>query len=141
MEKEYQISLSDSEIRDHFLELKNQLLRNSDKNGYVSLLNAEDLIVILSVLSQFTPQEGTDDFFKSEKHKLAFMLLNKDGTIFDDELGIKKKHYIDKNAAKEWKKKYSLLFHPDKNKIEGSINYDDVMHKINKIYSRMVGKA
>lgn len=69
------------------------------------------------------------------------MILNNQKGIFDEELGIKKKHYIDAVAAKEWKKEYQAIFHPDKNTNDKTIDYDEVMQKINKIYNRMSGKA
>lgn len=80
-------------------------------------------------------------YFTSKKHEIGFMLLKHEGTVFDEELGIKKKHYIDKKAAKEWKSKYQLMFHPDKNIGDNSLDYVMVISKINKIYNRMVGKA
>ncbi|WOG27656.1 hypothetical protein [Endozoicomonas sp. 8E] len=67
--------------------------------------------------------------------------MNNQKGIFDEELGIKKKHYIDAVAAKEWKKEYQAIFHPDKNTNDKTIDYDEVMQKINKIYNRMSGKA
>lgn len=80
-------------------------------------------------------------FFINDKKKLEFLLKNYQKGIFDEELGIKKKHYIDKKAAKEWKIKVIKELHPDKNVNDLSLDYDEITSYINKIYNRMVGKA
>lgn len=82
-----------------------------------------------------------DQFFITEKKKIAFFIKNNEKGIFDDQLGIKKKHYLDKNAAKEWKAKLASEYHPDKNPGDQSLNYDEIYSCINKMYNRMVGKA
>jgi hypothetical protein len=69
------------------------------------------------------------------------MLLTHTGSLFDEELGIKRKHYINTKLAKEWKNKKTLIFHPDKNIDDDSIDYLKVMKNINKIYCRMIGKS
>lgn len=49
--------------------------------------------------------QESDDYFISERHKIGFMILNYN-VNFNDELEIAKKHYVNKNLAKEWRNKY-----------------------------------
>lgn len=85
---------------------------------------------------------SSDGYFLNEKLRLAFFIKKHEKGFFDEELGIKKKHYLDKHAAKEWKNKLLKEFHPDKNiKNDHLLNYDEITSCINKIYTRMVGKA
>lgn len=83
----------------------------------------------------------TDEFFLNKKTRTAFLLMHNQLGVFDDELGIKRKHYIDKNAARQWRARLASQFHPDKNQDDSSMNYDEVISCINKIYNRMVGEA
>ena len=83
----------------------------------------------------------SDEFFITKKKKIAFLLKNNEKGVFDEELGIKRKHYVDEKAAKEWRSKLITEFHPDKNQIDTSLNYNEIVNCINKIYKRMVGKA
>jgi hypothetical protein len=82
-----------------------------------------------------------DKYFKSEKHKIGFMLLKHEKALFDDELGIKNKHYTSNDLANIWKNKYQLMFNPDNNIGDNSIDFEEIMIKINKIYLQMVGKS
>jgi hypothetical protein len=80
-------------------------------------------------------------FFLNEKKRVAFFIKNNDKGFFDDQLGIKKKHYLDKSVAKEWRAKLVSEYHPDKNQGDETLDYDEILTFINKMYSRMVGKA
>ncbi|MGF6150524.1 hypothetical protein [Pseudomonas fluorescens] len=82
-----------------------------------------------------------DQFFLTKKAKKAFLLTHNQMGVFDDELGIKRKHYIDKDVAKEWRAKLASEFHPDKNQGDTSMDYDQILSCINKMYNRMVGKV
>lgn len=83
----------------------------------------------------------TDQFFLTKKTRIAFLLTHNQLGVFDDELGIKRKHYIDKNAAKEWRARLASQFHPDKNQGDSSMDYDEILSCINKMYNRMVGEV
>ncbi|WP_175948379.1 hypothetical protein [Burkholderia pyrrocinia] len=82
-----------------------------------------------------------DQFFVTDKSKKAFLLTHNQTGVFDEELGIKRKHYIDKDVAKEWRARLAGEFHPDKNLGDTSLDYDQILSCINKMYNRMVGKA
>tara|TARA_Y100000588_G_C14222334_1_gene911580 strand:+ start:374 stop:1378 length:1005 start_codon:yes stop_codon:yes gene_type:complete len=105
--------------------------------SYVKLIDINHLTLRILDLSAALRNK----FFINDKKKLEFLLRNHQKGIFDEELGIKKKHYIDKKAAKEWKIKILKELHPDKNKNDTSLDFDEVTANINKIYNRMVGKA
>ena len=83
----------------------------------------------------------SDQFFLTKKSKKAFLLTHNQMGIFDEDLGIKRKHYIDKDVAKDWRARLLREFHPDKNQGDSSMDYDQILSSINKMYNRMVGKA
>ena len=82
--------------------------------------------------------KNRDSYFISEKHKLEFCILKHEGNYLDEELGITRRHYIDKDIAKEWRNKMQKIFHDDKN--FDTERYKKVSSKINKIYERMIGE-
>ena len=141
MDDFYWLSLSESDIPNDFNTIKMDVIKNTGLEGIISIASADDLVRVIKAFKKASINSTEDKYFKSEKHKISFMLLKHEGSFFDEELGIKKKHYIDEEAAKEWKQKYQSIYHPDKNRGDKSIDYEGVMSKINKIYSRMVGKA
>lgn len=135
------IFLSEREIEEKFDLLKEEVILDTGLDGLLTINSVEDLIKIIKAFKKIAKKDSEDNYFKSERHKLAFMILKHEGNTFDEELGIKKKHYIDKVIAKEWKQKYQSIFHPDNNINDDSIDYGEVMQRINKIFNRMVGKA
>jgi hypothetical protein len=110
---------------------------SSNGKIYIKLVDIDyiDLIRIVPLLTRF------DQFFLTDKSKKAFLLTHNETSVFDEELGIKRKHYIDKDIAKEWRAKFANEFHPDKNQGDTLMDYDQILSCINKIYNRMVGKA
>jgi signal recognition particle subunit SEC65 len=70
---------------------------------------------------------------------LEFCILKHEGNYLDEELGITRRHYIDKEIAKKWRNDMQKIFHDDKN--SKNEQYKKVSSKINKIYERMIGKA
>jgi len=99
----------------------------------------DGLIMFFDKLKKIPFYQNRDDYFISEKHKLEFCILKHEGNYLDDELGITRRHYIDKEVAKEWRNKMQKIFHDDKN--FDTERYKKVSSKINKIYERMIGKA
>ena len=141
MEKNYPLSISKNEIDKKYDEIRENILNDKSLSDVLSIKTKTDFLKVIEVFHKIALWNNEDTFFKSEKHKLAFMIINHQGAIFDKELGIKKKHYLDKKAANEWKRKYQIIFHPDKNIDDESLDYEMIMQKINKIYSQMVGKV
>ena len=97
------------------------------------------LIKFIDTLKRVPIHLNKDSYFISEKHKLEFCILKHEGNYLDEELGITRKHYVDKDIAKEWRNRMQEIFHDDKN--FNNERYTKVSSKINKIYERMIGKA
>jgi hypothetical protein len=100
---------------------------------FYSLLDGNDSILDVEI--------GNDDFFLSQKRKWAFCILKNDKGDLDNELGITRKHFINKDLAKKWRNRMINEFHPDKNTLEPQENLVMITQKINKMYERMVGNA
>lgn len=95
----------------------------------------------ITIRRLFSVEDLSEKFFINDKKKIAFFLKKNEKGIFDEELGIKKKHYLDSVVAREWRARMAREFHPDKNQDDTSLNYDEIQSCINKIYARMIGKA
>lgn len=76
-----------------------------------------------------------DLYFISEETKLIFGLVELEGKIQLDFLGVDLRHYQDKNTAKSW---YEFM----KEKIENSEHpmKDVAIENLNKLYKGMGGK-
>ncbi len=125
-----------------FLDFKKFIMNELDLNGIISFKNRNAILTFIIQIQALEhkcqPINMKHDFFITEKHKLAFMLLNYN-PVFDKELGIKRLHYLDKDKAREWRNRYIKIFHPDKGDDEQLTN--EVSSMINLLYNRMVGKA
>ncbi|MHB9840956.1 hypothetical protein Q8F57_039750 [Paraburkholderia terrae] len=117
------------------------------KFKFLRIDSPEDLLA----LRKFLFSSMGRGFFKSAKHMKAFMLLNYDPK-FNNELGIGRKCFVDKGAAKVWMGKMQKEFHPDgsidkqeqKSNQEGpaeDYSLDEVSQAINALYAKMTGKA
>jgi len=141
MEKYSWLSMDSIELEDNFQEMCKVIPKDLDLDGILTIGSIEDLYKVVNSYRETVSFYSKDKYFITEKRKLAFLLKKHEKGIFDEELGIKKKHYIDKNAAKEWRIKFSKDFHPDKNQGDVTLDFDEISQCINKIYNRMVGKA
>ena len=142
-----------SEIVDEFFERYNLEDEEDLAGGYVLVVGTLQVsksgkkyiqlndIDHIDLISARLNENSADEFFLSKKVRTAFLLTHNQLGVFDDELGIKRKHYIDRNAAKQWRLRLASQFHPDKNQDDSSMNYDEIISCINKIYNRMVGEA
>lgn len=141
MEKYSWLSMDSDKLEESFQELRKIVPEELGIEGLLTIDRKEDLLKIVDSYRKSVEFYSKDKYFISEKRKLAFFIKKHDKGIFDQELGIKKKHYMDKDAAKEWRTKFIKEFHPDKNQGDSSLDYDEITSCINKIYNRMVGKA
>ena len=87
--------------------------------------------------SEIINKEERTTYFISPSHELAYHILKHKQGFFDKELGISKKHYMDKKEARKWRDKMVKKFHPDYVKFNFA---EEVTAKINKIYKQMVGR-
>ncbi|QPP31188.1 hypothetical protein I6A80_003645 [Pseudomonas aeruginosa] len=110
---------------------------SSGGKKYIRLSDVDCIDVININLNR----DVADQYFLTHRARIAFLLTHNQLGVFDEELGIKRKHYIDKNVAKAWRAKFASQFHPDKNQGDSSMDYDEILSCINKTYKRMVGEA
>jgi hypothetical protein len=141
MKKYSWLSMNNIELEEKFLDLHTKIVKELGLEGILKIDTKEDLYKVVNSYKKHPEYYSKDSFFISERHKLVFLLTKHKKGIFDEELGIKKKHYIDNSVAKEWKNKYIKMFHPDKNIDDKMFNYGEVTQCINKIYNRMVGNV
>jgi hypothetical protein len=127
------IDLDEDEIKNKFEEIKDTL----NTSSFLNVNTPEDLFSLRSfLLNQFEP-----GYFKSERHKVAFFLSKYESNAFNEELGITRRHFVDKKLAKTWMGKMQSKFHPDKNKdINNDIDFTQISDGINKAYAEMVGR-
>ena len=141
MEKFSWLLMGSDKLEESFQELRILVPKELGLEGLLTIDRKEDLLKVIDSYRKSFEFYSKDKYFISEKRKLAFLLKKHEKGVFDKELGITKKHYLDKVAAKEWKAKIAKEFHPDKNQGDNSLDYDEIKSCINKIYNRMVGKA
>lgn len=84
-----------------------------------------------------TPYVRIEDYFKSNYHKIAFMLLYYH-PMYNKELNITKDLYNNEKAAKAWRDQFFVLFHPNRGVIVPRQN--EVLERVDKIYRNMVQK-
>lgn len=126
------LGFNEDKIKENLSEIKTTFKNNK----LISVTNIEEVLALKKLILAISK----DAYFKSEKHKQAFMLINYSSGLFNDELGITRRHRVDKKLAKEWLSKKQKLFHPDKNLHENDgIDYKAVSDSINNIYGEMVG--
>lgn len=75
--------------------------------------------------------------FKSRIHELVFY-FDVNQPIFDKELDIKRIHTKDIIKAKQLRRDYLNIFHPDKNK-DNNFDYEKVSQDIMKLFFRVTG--
>jgi hypothetical protein len=126
-------NLDEDEIKNKFEDIKDTLKANS----FLNINTPEDLFNLRSfLLHQLEP-----GYFKSDRHKIAFLLSKYESNAFNEELGITRRHFVDKKVAKAWMTKMQHKFHPDKNKdITYDIDFTKISDGINKAYTEMVGQ-
>lgn len=133
MDIENWINLSVEEICGRFEEIK----INLNEYEFLNINSPDDLVS----LKDFILKQLNDGCFKSERHKLAYLLSKYESGAFNDELGIKRRHFVDEKLAKRWLGQMQAKFHPDKNQdIKSDINFTEVSEGINRAYGEMVGR-
>lgn len=133
MNKPDWLFLSEEELNNSFNVLKTDL--NSKK--FLNINTPEDLFNLRGfILNQFKV-----GYFKSERHMIAFFLSNYESNIFNEALGITRRHFVDKKLAKKWMIEMQNEYHPDKNiNIKSDIDFAKISDGINKAYAEMVGQ-
>ncbi|EGQ7683784.1 hypothetical protein IZS58_004738 [Vibrio parahaemolyticus] len=127
------INFSEDELKEQFESIK-AILRTE---SFINVNTIDDLLE----LKVFIFKQLEDGYFKSDRHKNAYLLTKYETGAFNEELGITRRHFKDKKLAKEWMSIMQATFHPDKNKdIQGDIDFTKVSEGINRAYGEMVGR-
>ena len=77
-----------------------------------------------------------DEYFKSKRDRIIFLLLEVDGKRRNRLLGISPEMYDDKDAAKKWYKSLCAYVHPDK--FPNDYRSKDAFCKLTDLYDLMV---
>lgn len=76
-------------------------------------------------------------YFSSQAAEYIFYLVELDGEIRMEKLGITSSCFTNKRSAKNWREKISKVIHPD---ICHHLHANDAMSKLNELYAHMVGR-
>lgn len=125
--------INEEDLKSNFEDIKENL---KDKE-FLNINSFEDLLLLRNFLfGQFR-----DGYFKSERHMKAFLLSKYESNVFNKELGISRRHFVDKNLAKKWMTEMQSQFHPDRNQdILADIDFTKISEGINRAYGEMVGR-
>ena len=133
---------SEESLRDDYKleEIASRVDEDLNLQGIIKFNSFKKMFMFICALRNFIDDyiKNKEGYFLSDKHKVAFMILNYN-PIIKKEIGITRKHYLNKDLAREWKLKYIKMFHPD----QGFVlkDQDKVVDAINRIYYEMVGEA
>lgn len=133
MEIKKWLHINEEDLKKNFEEIK----ENLDDKEFLNIKSPEDLILLRDfIINQFDA-----GYFKSQRHKIAFLLSKYESNAFNEELGITRRHFVDKELAKKWMWEMQSKFHPDLNKdIKSDVDFTRVSAGINKAYGEMVGR-
>ncbi|EHH1246918.1 hypothetical protein J7H98_004539 [Vibrio parahaemolyticus] len=142
-EKKFEwLSLTKGEVEKSFENTKAKVLKDTGLEDVIDIKTQEQLLALVKSYQLLSQVKTDDEYFISKNHRLAYHLLNIDrqpSEIYEKELEITRVHYKEKSLAKDWKRKMSKVFHPDKSNFKFDVQ--DVMSSVNKIYKRLVGEA
>lgn len=121
-------------------EISGRIDNDLNLKGIVKFRSFKNVLIFVQALKKFIDDyiKQKDGYFLSEEHKVAFMILNYNPN-FNKDLGITRRHYLNKDLARQWKITHIKMFHPD----QGFVlkDQDKVIEAINRIYQEMVGEA
>ncbi|AMF95359.1 hypothetical protein AL536_18270 [Vibrio fluvialis] len=116
-----------------FLKLKKEHAEHNSLSEKLSLVQSQLEELQAKGIADISLAEV--DYFKSQKDKLMFLLLEVDGKRRNQLLGITPDMYDDSQAAKKWYKSLSVQVHPDKN--PGYKDAAKAFDKLNELYNMM----
>lgn len=124
---------NEEDLKKNFEEIKETF---NDKE-FLNINSPEDLLLLRDfIINQFDV-----GYFKSQRHKIAFLLSKYESNAFNKELGITRRHFVDKELAKKWMREMQSKFHPDLNQdIETDVDFTKISAGINRAYGEMVGR-
>lgn len=106
------------------------------KELFTSIQNFKALVESLELVSV---KEVADDshYFASVGTEYIYYLVELDGELRTQKLGISKAQFTNKKKAKEWRDQIVKQIHPD---VNHHPNATQAMNILNEIYATMVGK-
>jgi len=108
---------------------------NTWENLYSSILNLKKLSQYIPTSGDICKSSSKDLYFRGDAEKFIFILLELDGKIRLDKLGINKMHYSRKDIADKWRNEISKVIHPD---ICMHPQASDAMAELNEMYKEMI---
>ena len=81
------------------------------------------------------PQQENELYFVSETSKIIFYLLELDGEIRLEKLGINRLHYLNKEKADKWKRNLVKKLHPD---VCNHPKADKAIIEVNSLHKEMI---
>lgn len=127
------IDFDEESIRNNFEAIK----AGFEGVEFVKIESPSDLIGLRDLIYQ----QLRSGYFKSSRHEMAFFLSRYESGVFNEELGITRRHFVDQKLAKTWLWEMQSKFHPDSNiDIKSDIDFTKVSEGINKAYGEMVGR-
>ncbi len=105
---------------------------------YKNIVSLREIIEKISKDNKPHEKENKEEYFISKVDEYIFYLLELEGELRMQKLGINKSHFTNKKKAKQWRDKISKEIHPDKSDHEKS---EEAMAKLNSIYEAMIGRG
>lgn len=129
------LNLSEKDLKDS--QIRNEIEREISAMGIKCQMSTSDIWALREAIVL----SASDKYFKTIKHKIAYLLIHYTPKFSNETLGIQRRHYSDNALAKEWMRKKQKLFNIDINNDKNDgIDYDLVTKAIDKIYKEMVGQ-
>ena len=103
---------------------------NSWRNLFTSISSFKELFKKVK-----SSQQKDELYFNSQISKLIFYLLELDGEIRLEKLGVNKLHYLNKEKADKWKRNLVKKLHPD---VCNHPKADKAIIEVNSLYKEMI---
>jgi hypothetical protein len=107
---------------------------NTWQSLYESIESLRKIAQCFSDGVQSETEKSNDLYFKGEVEKIIFYLVELDGKLRLDKLGVNMMHYSKKELAEKWRNDIAKQIHPDKCKHPKAV---EAMSELNDIYKEM----
>lgn len=105
---------------------------NSWENFFDGIQNMKN---VAKLFNEQTEVKEKNAFFKGESEEVIFYLVELDGKIRLDKLGVNMMHYSKKEFASKWRNNIAKKIHPD---ICNHPKAGEAMNELNDIYKEMI---
>ena len=128
-----------------FRDLQNEIREDVGSRVKVTARSWEELYSNILSFREVIEKENkikrkseSKEYFISKIDEYIFYLLELEGELRMQKLGINKSHFTNKKKAKQWRDKISKEIHPDKSDHKKA---EEAMAKLNSIYEAMIGRG